>query len=184
MTKEEKEKVINQWLVDNYDQLKINVIKVCGYSIAAINKWGDDIIPYVWETFRKMDLDKQYEIVVNGNPENYLTRGMALSIKSSTSMFYNQYRKFSRKSDEINLTYHDRKSESNWEQKAKNEEELHKAVNELDFYDKYLIQAYYFNKERAKDIAEKTGIVPSTVSRDIKRALKRLKIKLNGKVDF
>ncbi len=84
MTKDEKIEVINQWLVDNYNQMKINVIKVCGYSQAAIDKWGDDIIPYVWEAFRKMDLDKQYEIITNGNPENYLTRGMALSIKSST----------------------------------------------------------------------------------------------------
>lgn len=184
MTKKEKEKVILKWWADNYDQLWINVHKVCGYSQVALDKWGDDMIPYAYETFRKMDLDKQYEIITEGNPENYITRGMALSIKSSTSMFYNTYRKFSRKSDEMNLLYHDKQWESKWEQKAKNEEVLHKAFDELDFYDKYLIQAYYFEEKKAKEIAEKTGISASTVSHDIKKALKRLKIKLNGKVDF
>jgi RNA polymerase sigma factor (sigma-70 family) len=184
MTKDEKVKVINQWLVDNYNQLQINVHKVCGHSPLAIQKWGDDIIPYVWETFRKMDLDKQYEIITNGNPENYLTRGMALSIKSSTSMFYHHYRKFSRKSNEFSTEYHDKELQLDWEQKDNNNTELEKAMKSLDFYDQYIVREYYFENKTVKTMAEITGIAASTLSKDIKKALKRLKIILEGKVDF
>lgn len=184
MTKDEKIEVINQWLVDNYNQMKINVIKVCGYSQAALDKWGDDIIPYVWEAFRKMDLDKQYEIITNGNPENYLTRGMALSIKSSTSMFFHTYRKFSTKSNEFSVMAHDKALHSDWEQKDANNEELKKAMESLDFYDQYILKEYYFENKTVKFIAENTGITQSTLSKDIKKALKRLKLLLAGKVDF
>ena len=51
MTVEEKEKVINQWMTDNYNQMKINVWKVLGYSQIAFEKWGDDMpmIPPSWK---------------------------------------------------------------------------------------------------------------------------------------
>ena len=184
MSKNEKIKVINQWLTDNYNQLEINVWKVCGHSQAAHDKWGNDIIPYVWEGFRKMDLDKQYEIITQGKPEFYLTRAMALSIKSNTSPFYNIYRKFSRISNEFNLGYHDKEDEVSRNKKELNESELSLAVKGLDYYDHYLITEYYFNNKKAREIAEVTGISSSTVSSDIKRALKRLKTSLNGKVEF
>ena len=184
MTKEEKEKVINQWLVDNYDQLKINVIKVCGYSLVAISKWGDDIIPYVWESFRKQDLDKQYDIIVNGNPENYLTRAMALSIKSSTSMFYSTYRKFSRKSDEVSLNHHDKPFESTWELREQQIAKVKEAMQDLDYYDKYLVSQYYIEGNTSKHIAKTTGISAATVGKSLKKALKRLKILLEDKYNI
>jgi len=184
MTKEEKEQVIIEWWDKNYKQLQINVHKVCGYSLAAISKWGSDIIPYVYESFRKMPLDKQYDIIVNGNPENYITRSMALSIKSSTSMFYHTYRKFSRNTGEINLTYHDRKHESNWELKEQQIEKVKEAIEDLDYYDKYLVSKYYIEGLSAKAIGEQTGISSATVGRDLKRALKRLKILLEDKYDI
>lgn len=184
MTKAEKEKVIIDWWDTNYNQLKINVIKVCGYSPAAIDKWGSDIIPYAYETFRKMNLDRQYDIITEGNPENYITRGMALSIKSSTSMFYNTYRKFSRKSNEFNTMFHDREDYETKQQADANIVALEKAVKKLDFYDSYLINEYYINNKTGKEISKVTGIAQSTVSRDIKIALKKLKKLLNGKVDF
>lgn len=184
MTKEEKEKVIIDWWDKNYNQLKINVHKVCGYSQAALDKWGDDIIPYAYETFRKMDLDKQYDIIVNGTPENYITRGMALSIKSSTSKFYNTYRKFSRKSNEFSVRFNDAPYDEKWKQHENNILELEEAIEKLDFYDKFLITEYYIQQRKARHIAEQTGITPATVSRDIKKALRNLEKLLDGKVDF
>ena len=171
-------------MTDNYNQMQINVHKVCGYSLAAIDKWGSDIIPYVWETFRKMDLDKQYHIITEGKPEYYLTRAMALSIKSSTSMFYREYRKFSRASDEFTISYHDQKWNEDWERREKNDKVIQDALDKLNFYDRFLIQAYYFEGLNAYKIADKTTITASTVSKDIKKALKRLKIHLGNKIDF
>jgi len=184
LTKEEKEQVIIEWWDKNYKQLQINVIKVCGYSPVAIDKWGSDIIPYAYESFRKMDLDKQYNIITEGNPENYITRGMALSIKSSTSMFYHTYRKFSRNTGEINLTYHDKKYESNWELKEEQISKVKEAIEDLDYYDKYLVSKYYIEGYASKEIAEKTGISSATVGRDLKKALKRLKILLEDKYNI
>ena len=184
MTKSEKEKVIIDWWDTNYNQLKINVWKVCGYSQAAHDKWGSDIIPYVYEAFRKMDLDKQYQIITEGNPENYITRGMALSIKSSTSMFYHKYRKFSRKSNEFNTMFHDREDYETKKQSDANLIALEEAIKKLDFYDAYLINEYYIKGRTGKKIHQITGIALSTVGKDIKEALKKLKRLLDGKVDF
>jgi RNA polymerase sigma factor (sigma-70 family) len=184
LTKEEKEQVIIEWWDKNYKQLQINVHKVCGYSLAAISKWGSDIIPYVYESFRKMPLDKQYDIIVNGNPENYVTRSMALSIKSSTSMFYHTYRKFSRKSDEVSLNRHDKPFESTWELREQQIAKVREAMQDLDYYDKYLVSEYYIQGNTAKHIAEKTGISSATIGKSLKKALKKLKILLEDKYDI
>jgi RNA polymerase sigma factor (sigma-70 family) len=184
LSEAEKIKIVNDWWTENYNQLEINIHKVLGYSIAAINKWKDDLMPYAYEVYRNMDLDKQVDIIYNGKPEFYITRGFALSIKSSTSMFYRQYRKFNSTSDEFTIRYHDQKWNEDWQRKESNDEIVQNALDKLNFYDRFLIQAYYFEGLNAYQIADKTTITASTVSKDIKKALKRLKIHLNDKIDF
>ena len=184
MTKEEKQDYIRQRLSDLYPQMKINQWKVFGYSQVAEEKWGGDLIPYVYETFLKMNVDKQYEIATEGNLEYYLTRAMSLSLKSSTSMFYTTYRKFSRKSDEVSLNRHDKPFESTWELREQQIAKVKEAMQDLDYYDKYLVSQYYIEGNTSKHIAKITGISPATVGRSLKTALKRLKILLEDKYNI
>lgn len=184
ITEDEKRDVIRGALEALYPQMLINQWKVFGYSQVAHNKWGDDLIPYVYETFLKMNVDKQYEIVTEGELERYLTVAMSMSLKSSTSMFYSQYRKFSVVSDEFTTKYHDKEWEEEWTKKEHNIDVIREGINKLDFYDKFLLTEYYLNGKKAKKIAESTNITPATVSRDIKRALVRLKRHIKDDVDL
>ena len=184
ITKKEKQDYIRQRLSDLYPQMKINEWKCFGYSQAAADKWGGDLIPYIYETFLKMNVDKQYEIATEGNLEYYLTRAMSLSIKSSTSMFYHTYRKFSRKSDEVSLNHHDKPFESTWELREQQIDKVKEAIQDLNYYDKYLISQYYIEGNTSKHIAKITGISAATVGKSLKKALKRLKILLEDKYNI
>lgn len=188
MTQGEKKQVLDKWWTDNHEQMWINVHKVLGYSQVALDKWGADLLAWSYEQFTKKSIDKQYEIWEGGKLENYLTRGMALAIKSSTSPFYYHYRKFSKKSAAIN-------NDSDYQGRvifkpdayAKiegNEQAIRDAIENLDFYDRYLITEYYYNGNSVKEISETTDISGASVSKDIKKALHKIKREIKNKINL
>lgn len=91
MTEREKRVVINQWLTDNYKQLRINLDKLATYN----NPLKEDLFACSVEQFLEKDTDQLYHIITGKDqkPEHYLTRLMALNLKSNTSKFYQKYRK-------------------------------------------------------------------------------------------
>lgn len=187
MTQEDKKKALDQWWIDNWHQLWINVHKCLGHSPVAISKWGEDLRVWSYEQFSKKTIDRQYEILEGGKLEMYITSGMAIAIKSSSSPFYRHYRKFSRQSATVN-------NQSDYQGKAvyKNdyakledkENKVREALNTLDFYERYLIQEYYYKDISTKKMAKSTGINPATISRDIKKALHKLKLILDKTIEL
>ena len=89
MTQKDKKKVVNDWLTKNYKQLEINSKKLAQEN----NPLRPDLLAHTLEQFLTKDLDIQYRIVSEEKPEFYITRMMALNLKSSTSSFYTKYRK-------------------------------------------------------------------------------------------
>ena len=89
MTTEDKRRVVNKWLDNNYRQLEINSKKLA----QADNPLRPDLLAHTLEQFLTKDIDIQYRIVSEEKPEFYITRMMALNLKSSTSSFYTKYRK-------------------------------------------------------------------------------------------
>ena len=89
MTQESKKEVVDKWLSDNYKQLEINSIKTATYD----NPLRDDLLALTLQQFLEMGIDRCYEIVTEGKPENYITRSMRMNLKSNTSIFYQKYRK-------------------------------------------------------------------------------------------
>ena len=188
MTDREKKEILDNWWTENHGQLWINVHKVLGYSQVAIEKWGDDLLAWSYEQFTKKPISKQYEIYSGGKLEFYITRGMALAIKSSTSPFYHHYRRFNRTTAIINKDsdYQGRAIDKSHEY-AKlegNEQIMRDAVASLNFYDKFLITEYYYNKKSAREIARITDIAPFSISRDIKKALHKIKRIIENKIDL
>ena len=82
----ENEKLIREELSKVYNQLLINVQKVCGDN----KEWRDDLVPVVIEMFLKLKIEKQLHIVQSGKLENYLTRTMKLQLiwKSDFNRIY------------------------------------------------------------------------------------------------
>ena len=105
MTDSSKREVVNQWITDNYKQLRINIIhKLAGDT----NPLAEDLLASTIQKFLEKDIDDLYRIVTEEKPEHYLTRMAALNLKSSTSHFYTKYRKPTMMIREyhVNKSYH------------------------------------------------------------------------------
>ena len=181
----QKKAIIDKELTLIYPALVINSERICSYMK---HSWAQDLLTIIIEYFLKMDIDKQYIIVTTPSKnasslEKYLTRSMALSVKSGTSPFYRTIRMKMEKHRELLPDYdyslmignEDPDGEDHWEDKLNN---LGPAVANLDFYDKYLITEHYFKQQTLIEISVKTQITQQRLSTDIKKALKKLKLKL------
>jgi len=181
MTTQEKEAAIRKRLEEIYPQLKINCKKVCG---SGYDLWGSNLLPHIISEFLSINLDKQYRIMVQDDAgEFYITRSMAMSLKSSTSSFWRIYRRDSNSFRELLPDYRYPKHVDDYEEEDITEVKeclRYHVDNTLDFYDKYLVQEHYYNGTNLSTISENTGIQPYRVTADIKKALKKLK-KLCGK---
>ena len=185
MGNNQKKVIIDKEITRLYPALVMNSEKICSYMA---DSWSADLLAIVIEYFFKMDLDKQYKIVTTPSKnapslEKYLTRCMALSVKSSTSPFYRKYRMRMYKHRELIPDFDYSKmignvnpdDEDKWSMQL---EGLSGAIASLDFYDRYLIDEHYFKQNRIEDISNKTQIHQQQLSKDIKKALNKLKQKL------
>lgn len=181
----QKKAIIDKELTSIYPALVINSERICSYMK---DSWSQDLLTIIIEYFLKMDIEKQYTIVTTPSKkasplEKYLTRSMALSVKSGTSPFYRTHRMIMEKNRELLPDYdyslmignEDPDAENHWEDKL---QALGPAVANLDFYDKYLITEHYFKQQTLLEISVKTQITQQRLSTDIKKALKKLKRKL------
>lgn len=181
----QKKAIIDKEITAIYSALVINSEKICSYMA---DSWAADLLTIVIEYFLRMDIDKQYQIVTTPSKkasslEKYLTKCMALSVKSSTSPFYRTYRMRMYKHRELIPDFDYSKmignfnpdDEDKWGDRLEN---IHSEISKLDFYDRYLIDEHYFKEQRIEDISNKTQIHQQQLSKDIKKALNKLKIKL------
>ena len=182
MTDKQKQEAITKEMAELYPQLQINCKKVCG---SGYQLWGDNLLPHIITEFLSMNLDKQYKILVEDNAgEFYITRSMAMSLKSSTSSFWRIYRRDIGSYRELLPDYrYPSLVESDDDVNVSEVKECLRfhVDNTLDFYDRYLIQEHYYNGANLSTISENTGIQPYRVTADIKKALKKLK-KLCGEL--
>jgi len=176
MTDQEKRDKIRKWFNRNEKQLRINVWKICGKQDHVVEKWGNDLLPYFVEGFLKRPIDDQWAIFSGGKFENYVTRGMAIALKSSTSTFYHQYRKKAMAFRELHHEYdYGLYHENEEEKKEANRVLVQEVLGELNFYDRYLLSKYYIEEMSLKEICEVVGINQSTISKDIRSALKNMR---------
>jgi protoheme ferro-lyase len=81
---------VREELAKIYPQLVINAKKTAG---VAFNSHGLDLIAVAVEFFLLKPIEKQLESIENNKMENFITFIMAMQLKSSSSKFYNEYRK-------------------------------------------------------------------------------------------
>lgn len=185
-TDEEKHKIINAAVSSIYDQLRLNAKNICTYND---DLWGDNLLADTLMRFLKRDIDAKWNVFMQGKLERYLTAGMSLALRSSTSPFYSVYRAPNNKYREL-LTG---EAGYDYEYNTDDEERLiikenativGETLSELHFYDRQLLTDYFYSEYTLKDIGTKYKINPQRIKRDINRALKRLKILLEDKLEW
>lgn len=187
MTERDKRKVVNEWLSDNYKQLRINIIhKLAGYN----NPLAEDLLASTIEQFLKKDTDIVYRIVSEEKPEYYITRMAALNLKSSTSNFYTHYRKPAMNIREffINRTYEGVENTFDMEDEMEGDifdktpqihKDLRKAMKQLKEYNLYyadLISKLYIQGWSHIDYCDHYEIPIKELRYNVTAARNRLKL--------
>jgi len=171
-----KKEQVNKRLDEIYPQLRINCKKVCG---AGFNHWGENLLAHSIVSFLNMDLDKQYRIMCEDDAaENYITRGMAISIKSYTSTFFRIYRRDlynSRELLEINYEKYSTKIDFGDDEHEDRLTCIEQAVNKLPYYEKFLVKKHYYEGVNVAELGRQLNIQPARLTSDIKIALLKMK---------
>jgi len=164
-----------------YNQLQINATKICTFNS---DKWAEELVSHTLESFLNQPLSKQYKIVTSPSAkvsalERYITRAMSLAIHSSSSPFYHKHRRAGERMRELfpNIDYVKEYGADNPNETHLSEQEVYikKFVGDLHFYEKYLIQQHYYGEKTIAEMSKETGIPTSTISKDIKKTLRKLK---------
>ena len=172
-----KKEQVNKRLDEIYPQLRINCKKVCG---AGFNHWGENLLAHSIVSFLNMDLDKQYRIMCEDDAaENYITRGMAISIKSYTSTFFRLYRRDLYNSRELlEINYEKYTTKIDFGNDNEHEDRLtciEQAVNNLPYYEKFLVKKHYYEGVNVAELGRQLNIQPARLTSDIKIALLKMK---------
>lgn len=178
ITEGEFKKMVDDWFTKGgYEQIQINADNVAtNYA-----QYRDDLPAYVVEQFYKMDWEKQLKICRESkSPERWMTRVMSLSIKSNSSPFHSQYRKFSLKMREqfdstTNLTpmwgdNHEEDYSENICVKC-----LKIEIEKLDWYEKLLVDHMVFQQDKPRHVAEKYELEVTSVQNNWNAVKKKLK---------
>ena len=157
---QEKKKLIDDWFSSGgYDQLVINSRKTCSDS-AMYSR--EDALAHMLEYFYSLALEKQWKIYQDGGIERYITRGLAMQVKSSTSSFYHKYRKPLIKEREIvnerGEEFHPDHLNDDQELEGRMKCLMFLYNNELNMVDRWLVEEKVFKNRKNPDIIEEYGI--------------------------
>ena len=176
MTELQQQDEIRIGLSKLHPQLVINCKKLCG---TGYNQWGDDLLTHTLGQFLSMKTEKQYKILfLDKKAEHYITFGMRVQLKSSTSTFYTIYRKPMLKTRELLPDYKYPGYNTDKDDDATLEIKdcfTHHINNTLNFYDKHLITEHYYKGISVSDMSLILDISPGTLGKDIKKILIKLK---------
>ena len=184
-TDSEKHDIINDAISGMYEQLKGNATNVCTYNS---HLWAENLLSDTLERFLKRSIDAKWKIFMQGKLERYLTSGMSIALHSSTSPFFSKYRKHSQSYREllsdVEGGYEYEIEEDRYDVERKELwEDMSKYVDTLNYYDKYLIQKYYYEGLTLSEISDEVNITSATLAKDLKKALHKLKTLIEKRIN-
>jgi hypothetical protein len=179
LTIEEKKQAIEREVTKCYPKMLADSLRITSYN----HKQFEDLLPHVLSEFlTKKDIDYQYKVaVIDKKLLNYIGRSLSLNLRSSTSTFWNKYRKEAYNSrgtyiveiDEFGKHPLDYIPEPDKRIEDMNPREcLFAAIDNLDFYFKALITEYYIHDLTLIEINEKYKIPINAIRKDLKQGVK------------
>lgn len=165
---------VKEWFqLGGYNQLEVNAVKTCGSD----QTFKEDLLGYAVEYFLTIPLDRQIQIYNDNSIEEYVTRLMGISLKSSTSPFYSKYRKFLMATREI----------TDWTPFGIEEEYFEdssdckacdcikqKIKDHTDWYEKKLLEMAILLEMKPAAIAVELGLDSKSVTSNISVAKKKI----------
>jgi hypothetical protein len=179
LTSSEKQDLINREITRCYPKMLADSLRITSYN----HKQFEDLLPFVISEFlTKKPIDYQYKVCcLDRKLLNYIGRSMSLNLRSSTSTYWNKYRKEAYNSRGSYLVEYDGFKDYEWDEIIDPDKQLedmspgeclHAAIDKLDFYFKALIMDYYLHDLTLKEMNEKYGIPLNSLRKDIKKGIK------------
>lgn len=177
LNKKQKKAFVDKHITKIFPQLQINCRKVCG---TAYDRWGDDLLQLSLEFFLNKDLDVQYESCVNNKCEHFVTYIANFQLKSSTSRFWHQHRKFINNTRELFVGSYKYDNDLNYPQPFEDEISnlqmcIDKQMHKLDPFQKMLIKERVEWGSSFVEISEKYSIPYGSLQSGLKKTLKKIK---------
>jgi len=174
----EDEKRVRKELTKVFPQLQINCQKVCG---AGYHKWGDDLLQLSVEMFLEKPIEDQIFTIEQNKLENFITYIMNFQLKrGQTTRFWHTHRKFLGTTRELyNGTYdykHDEMFPKPFDEEISDLQMcIDKQVEDLNPFQKMLIQEKVYYGNSFVDISKKYDIPYTSLQQGLKRTLRNIK---------
>lgn len=187
LTEEEKKREINRSITQAYPKMEKDLKRITSYN----HELWEDLLQFCLSEFlTKKSLDYQYKVcVIDNKITNYMGRSMSLNLKSTSSPFWNKYRKSGYNSRGVYLVEYDNFETYDWEEPVDLDMELkdmnplecvYWALEQIDFYHRALLDDYYLKDMTYKDIRKKYGIPLHHIRKDINKGVKLLQEHCNN----
>lgn len=177
-----KRRIINSVLTQIHPQLVINSYKVATENSA----WLQDILPHCILAYLEKPIAYQWQVLLDGKIENWITFAMAFQLKSGNSPFYAKYRNFSNRWDRNVEIGNDEEGKFGSEvftvfnDELSTKDRIAKLVyNELNFYEQDILQKVWIDGWSQVRYAEHYNIIytellnnVSSLKNKIKRIIK------------
>lgn len=175
MTEEELRRGLDKWFSKNYKsllhQVKNNICK------DGMTQYTEELLSHVilWTLERPHEMKEQ--MLLDNKLENYILRTCALQLKSSTSPFYREARRFKlhARSGAMPEMFDD----STYLEDNELYECMMKEIKELHWYYQRLIEEKWMNKMSYQDMRQKYGITLDSLKTDLNIAYNILHQKCN-----
>ena len=176
--KQEIKNRLDRWVSKEYDWYIGEVGK--NITWGKMNDYTEDLCHMMLQSLYQLDEDKIVEMIENGKIKGWLLRGASLQIRSSTSPFYNIFRKhkMSARSGVIDSDAGETFTPS-YEMEVEQEEELldclDRAVNQLHWYKRELYNKKFKEGWTLEEIHKFYNIGKRHLVRDMNEALEEIR---------
>ena len=163
---------LNKWVSEEYEWLEREISKNIAKN--RMSEYSSDLLHHIILDLYKMDPAKIEGMLDNGKLKYYVLRGAALQIKSQTSPFYRLHRKQKTwaRSGLMDTGKYDTET---YEMKVEDEETLYdcfqKALNEIDWYLRTLLEKKILEGKTYQEIYEYYNISKTHLIKDINKGL-------------
>ena len=160
------EKNINKWFSKNYEYLRREVSN--NIATESMNVYSDELLSVCLESFLTRTPEQRQQMLDDNKIQNFVLRCCSFQIKSSTSPFYRESRRFkmsAREDSEMPIKFSDD------DQPLEDRDDyqcMMNAIEELHWYHRTLIQEKWFNKMSFQDMRKKYGITLSSLQNDMR----------------
>lgn len=170
----EDEKFVREELTKTWKQLQINERKILG---DAYEKYKGDLMGLAVTFFLEKPIEQQLKTIREGKLENFITFIANMQAKRATTRFYKEHRRFTESSIDFN-DYEEDDVEVYEEGYFESDERircLKKAIEELDPFEKMLVQERFINRMPTEDLMARYGLPRGAIVVGVQKTKNKLK---------